>query len=520
MQKGTSDRQYNAGAFTSGSIDSKIFIRSLEGDFDFENTTLRASWSKIPKDASDTSTPTFTFDNSKSYIQPSNQYQWIPSTQRSMVPTDGAIAIGGINYDDPDGGVLLRQQSTYVSVNHQATGINTSDTLQLDIDVNFDIYFDSTVPTNYTVGTSSGKLKLCPGTPVYSPEWLEFNIEHFGASQGEYGLDTEVTGREFDAQIAAYDPTNPNVRKAVPANIGLEVELIELPTFDSFTTYSATNTYDRICQDSSIFKPWLNSAGTGTEKRFALFNTGDTTKPFPVSAIQNRFALHNSALRVWALETGPVGSRVVKSNSCTDLNGNCFKDLYANDTYYQSEAKCTTECNKGEAECYTCLKRYYGKPFCSRDNFSIRPDAIRLEVSDLNPNVRTLDVNDATMKTSTVKPMTLVANHPNYGVGLQAKKRNSTENALGYYIYDTKNTELAYETILPADRFKQDRFFGLLFDTATGAQCADKTHSNLKYNIVNGASQFPWQLKKANVGKYNLFLVDNDWTIVDQARYI
>lgn len=509
LQKGSGDRTF-ISHLDSGKIKSKIFIRSLEGDFPYVESNLKVTWNDVTMPPPSTS-PYFNFELAE--VQNPNIYDY--ETPLYIDSSSGVYYIG----IDRSGyhGVIDPFESLY-AISQFNSGNLFGKTVQVNAEVNASLALDETDPTSltsYTFSTSDGTLEMCDGTFAYNPMWYQFNIETAGSSANNYTLGTQVTGTDFNLQVVSYTKDTSDKYTIRTSYTGaMEVELFEVPSFQSLGTYDgAVYSFDRICEDSSNGKEW----GDG-QKKFSYFSN-DWRTSLPITAADNKYAMRNSGVRIWVLMADYDGDGILtdiaSGNNCTNTTGSCFKNLYANDAYYKTVDSCDTDCSSSSDEdCYKCLRANYSQPICSRDNFSVRPYGVELTARSMNTVIQRNDT------VSSLVHNLISGLLGDYTIQMVAKSANSID-PMGYYFrrLSTEAKDIPNDSSFDStltDSIKE--FFGLILDNTkinSGdiSKCADSTHKRFDADSSN------WKLENDNVGNYDVELIDKDWTIVDQARY-
>ncbi len=509
MQKDATDRTFIPHK-NDGTLQSKVFIRSLEGDFPYVKSSMKAYWLDKTSPTS-SNPPELTFTDA--WVQNPDVYAYEEAEYIDNV--DGIYYIG----TDKSGsggekGVIEPFKSLYAISNFDADKLYGS-TLELNVDVTASLALDAddqTTLTEYTYSTSDGTLEVCPGTLTYNPMWYQFNIEKYNASPGDYALSTQVTGTDYTLQAVAYTKDGSGEYTVRTAFTGaIEVEPFEIPSFQSLGSYDENKyNFDRICEDSSNGKTWSDG-----QRRFSQFANSITTD-LPFSADDNKYAMRNAGIRMWALVADYNGDGklddIVQNNNCINTSGTCFKDLYANDPYYKTVDGCDTECGSSsiDEECYQCLRKFYSQPICSRDNFSVRPYGVELSAKS-----KALEIKKNDTLSSLIHNL-ISGVLDDYVVEMVAKSANDQANPAGYYFrrISSDARDVVNSTF---DTLKE--FFGIKFNNTlvnnSGdiTNCADSSHK--RFDVGTSG----WKLENDNVGNYDVVLVDKDWTLVDQARY-
>lgn len=503
MQKGSGDRTF-VSHLNSGKIKSKIFIRSLEGDFPYVESNLKVNWNDVTTPIPSTP-PYFNFDSAE--VQNPNIYDY--DTPIYIDQASGVYYVGV----DRSGyhGVIDPFESLY-AVSNFNSGNLFGKTIQVNAEVNASLALDETDPTSltsYTFSTSDGTLEMCDGTFAYNPMWYQFNIETAGSSANNYTLGTQVTGTDFNLQVVSYTKDTSDKYTIRTSYTGaMEVELFEVPSFQSLGTYDgAVYSFDRICEDSSNGKEW----GDG-QRKFSYFSN-DWRTSLPITAADNKYAMRNSGVRIWVLMADYDGDGILtdiaSGNNCTNTTGSCFKNLYANDAYYKTVDTCDTECSGSSDEnCYQCLRKYYSQPICSRDNFSVRPYGVELTAKSMTTEIQKNDT------ASLVTPNLLSGYAGDYAVEMVAKSKNNID-PIGYYFKKLadQSTNIANDALGDITEFLGLKFDNSKVNSGDYTKCADSNHKRFD------SSGSAWKLENGNVGNYDIVLIDKDWTIVDQARY-
>ncbi len=511
MQKGSSDRTFMPHR-DDGTLKAKVFIRSLEGDFPYLNSNLKVTWKDVTSSPS-SNPPNFTFNGA--LVQNPNVYGYdVPL----YIDSSSGVYYIGIDRSGYHG-VIDPFKSLYAISSFESHDLSSS-SVEMNADVNASLALDESDPsslTNYTFSTSDGTLEMCEGTFTYNPMWYQFNVENDGATAGDYSLGTQVTGTPYNLRVVSYtkDGSGEYTVKT-PYTGGVEIEPFEVPSFQSLGGYdSASLSFDRICEDSSNGKLWDNG-----KRKFVVFNNKNTM-PLGISALDNKYAMRNAGIRLWALTADYNGdgkfSEIALNNNCSDTDGNCFRTLYANDAYYKTVNTCDTACGGSSDEsCYQCLRKYYSQPICSRDNFSVRPYGVELTAKSINTEIQKNDTASSSIHNLISG---LVGDYTTHMV---AKSANNNVNPFGYYFrkLSTQTTNIANDASFDSTIVGSiTEFFGIKMDNSKlnipndPSKCVDSNHKRFE------PLDDDWILKNDNVGNYDIVLLDKDWTIVDQARY-
>ncbi len=446
-----------------------LLIRSLEGDFALNDAELTVS-------VVDPTMLSFIDGSVALAIHNINEYE-PAGTLVHDVTNYGFSLYFGEGASETQGGTLNANQSNYILFDYET---NTSQPRLLTsflFDVNFTVNYGSGPVTIYKHLDANSR---CPTSTLYAPEWGIFNVISDVTDPNSYSLVTQASNRTFDVHGIYYDSdyTTPK-----PITSDIEVELINANFFKSDTNASCNN------PDSNITVPVFTS-----------FSNSATT---PAISNNPDFAMRNSAFRIWYLEDNE--SKLVK-NTCGDrINESCYKTLY--DTEFAAfDTLCTTACDgtKTPGTCYRCLRKHYGKPLCSRDNFSIRPETFRIVINDNNNSSETAS-SFMVYQNNTAVPVDLAADY-NYSLSASATQYGS-DNPAKKYIQ-------AYGEAFPAGPIDENVTKVGLVSQFPSSYICDNTE-NRTYRIIFWDGQAVSDISHNNIGDYRLFLRDSEWTKVD-----
>jgi len=487
----------------------KIFIHNLESDFDLTDTRLKIHFDKKNKLA---------FKEDYATVSPPGINAYLPAVSTGP----GQIAIGEDNTDQ--GGLIGANISLYAKMGYKVLNPEAlSNHFDLEIKTKMQFSPDDP-PVEYTF-TSAGNasnanhIGLCPRDPVYHPVYERFNIERAESTFSQvpkvrYPLYTQMTGKDFNVSIASYggidfeDPLTVN-------ETTVELELIDAGNFDN----NSSAGYDNVCEEPT------SVAGSGT---FINFNNTDRVNvnlKTQLRGFNNNIALQSAAFRVWVLTKKDSNTssrkRVTVRHTCTDITKEkCFQSVY--NKYYKDDEDaqlglCAGACGSTSTGCYQCLKEYFATPFCSRDNFSIRPESFRVAIADTNESTdsnltetTTLSQNDSN---SVDTNLSLAAGYQ-YSLDINATCFGDQKRSLGYY----NNTFKSESNISNIAYITSRRVVApLLFNDVSA--CANKTHRTLGIKLQNGRIVGDKSIAHDNVGAYKFSIRDSNWTNVDQASY-
>jgi len=479
-------REIEVTAFPGENLELGIALQSLEGEIALEESNLTVFMS--PNDKLLFKEASVSPDSINAYIPVPDS--WVKKTPYVTIPT-------GENFN-ANGGTINANQVIFNDLKYD---FNTTDN---EVTTSFDLNLTVTMNLNgilirRSASTQNGTLPRCDQETGYHPIWAFLNIERRGSQNAtgdeKYLLYTQVSGRPFDIDITSYD-ANDQSTPVIIDNFSVELEMIDAEK------YSDSNQSIFTCREPS-------SIGNG---QMVAFPQGNTLTRIPVDQLVTPKAIRNAAFRLWYFEDA---NHTAVHYTCTTYNDSCYTSLYPStfkDVIDLPPYKCSTACNGGGG-CYECLKKFYAKPICSRDNFSVKPASYRIEVADNNQsddeNVYKKMIGD----NNTSDVLTLAAGYK-YILDGYATRYDTDTITEGYYItfIDTANNDLISKFTFNDAATCPDTSsidFGVAFRDG-------KIKYTFKGNYVFGSLN---QYTHHNVGKYFYHIEDNNWTIVDQDRY-
>ena len=447
-------------------LSTHLTLRSLEGDFDLNDVNITIT----------TNTDYLSYQDGSAGYSPNGirDYDPILPPQINGITADNSSFT--LNVGDGagvSGGTFTPLETHFLRFNHD---FNTSQS-SINTAISYVVHFT----TNYGSGPVEvtqvlNSSNLCSGSSYYAPAWGSFNIVDDAAGPNDYNLYTQVSGRNFDVKAVGYEadyvtPTN--------YNTNIEVEVYNVEFFKRDSNLSCMN------PDSNVSEPF-----------FVRFNNTDSVS---IPSLAFPIAKQNSAFRMWYL-TDTAGA-LVPHTAANRYDETYFENLYAAAASgpYTGDGHCNSQCTDGTASnCYQCLRKFYGQPICSRDNFSIRPETFRVTLSDA-----------ATIGTNSLATAYPLAASYDYQLAIAATLYGSDSPAEGY----VQSYAAAPAAVMAIDE-----------DLDTAASMINQFTGNAACNDIN-SEQFPfsfWQgaasnsaVKTRNVGDYKFHILDSEWTSVD-----
>jgi len=455
-------------------LTTHLTVRSIEGDFPLQNTTVTVN-SEIRYLTYTPGSAAYAGDSINAYLTmyPPELNVTAANTFRMSIGA-GATA---------DGGTIYPFETHYMRFQHDLNSSqeNFDTKLQITLDYTTD-YGSGPVPIHSVLNEDN----LCAGSHSYQPSWGIFNVINDDAPTDlTYNLRTQIVERPFNAKIVGYGGANYDDPTAT-FNTWIEVEVFNVDFFKRDSNLSCNN------PDSNIsipqFKRFNNSSFT---------MTNDTT--------YDR-ANKNSAFRVWYLED--ESGNLVNNQSANGNDDSYFKTtIYP--TNYATDGNCTTQCTTG-VDCYSCLRVYYGKPLCSRDNFSIRPESFNMVLSDNNQT--TNSTGNVNMRTNTQGLTVNTAGAYQYQLDINATKYGSNDAALGY-VQDFPSLTPNANGVIVLD-FDANHTSGV-FPTFTSNTNCNSFTATLNTEAFWHGERTSFNVTAPDVGAYTYHILDNKWTSVD-----
>jgi len=482
-----------------GEIAINASIKSMEGDFDLENSRLKVRFTPSDK---------VSFTGAK----------YSPNTVNTLIP---AIHTGTSTSQEPEiaiganatsnGGTIGRFERYFSEFKYDMTSDRLNGHFELDLNVTLDF---GSGPIYNLISSENNSLPRCDQNLTYNPQWGMFNIERTDSntydpvtqSELRFPLYTQVTGRDFDFSLVAYDAnaTPPYSRElTLSSDITVDVELIDASPYDDTGSFFT-------CQNTD--KSIIQTLPSGETSFFVTVPAGDTRVDLNNNNdIVTDTALRNAAFRMWLLVDE---NNTIISHHCAKNDDSCFETVYNSHLSAGDTNNYCSNCSSYAGGCYQCLRDHFAIPICSRDNFSIRPASYRTVISDVNESNQSTDPVRFLTKNDSLTTTTLSAGYQ-YRLEGNATQFGKDSFAKGYYrdFYTPSNNDLMSQlqfktTGTCADTNNTD--WGIHFENGEIYATIDGTEIELYSNNLH---------KHSNVGRYDYHIEDNNWTIVDQQRF-
>jgi len=391
---------------------------------------------------------------------------------------------------------------------------------------------DYDVEVNATLNYGSGDfwqimgLKRCDQNLTYSPTWVQFNIEQDfnnvpSDPTAHYSLPTRVAGRDFDYDVASYGKdTQGQYTQPISADgVTVDVEMIDIGDFDDNGSYFKCGNSD----PNIIIMPGKFSYFDNGQERITVNDPLDLSKTS---------ATRNATFRMWLLvdENGTL----LTSDRLYAKNENAHYAQVYDDVYRAQDVThlCTDACSSSTGYnytstrytnihygtdhkaqgCYACLRDKFAQPYCARDNFAIRPKAIRVDLGDKGVKATLNSIHIATNIDRSAEPNKDIRLAAEYPYELNMTTVNISDNKIGGYTTFDLYTGQKGLTSIPDKRFSS---MALVKFDGDASKCADTTHASLDLYFTNGFVST--ELNSTNAGAYSFEIWDSNWTTVDRA---
>ena len=489
-------------------IEVAIYIRNQESDLDAKGISLHTDMNKTIVKYEENTTY-ITGINSSIYIGPQGEYlsnndcnETGNTNRRVCRDTDGDVRIGlgsgGNGYNLQSAGKIGSGEYQYVKFNilPQVSGdINTS--LGLALDYYFTIEDENITIKDYELGT---RIPICPPATAYLPEWGIFNIisKNYIDTSGNIkaneedkynNLYTQVSKRPFSTLVAAYGPGNNYTADPVTdINTTVLVEIIDIGSFHDLNATCAN-------PDANVSQPIFVHVNANSNNHY-------TTSVPNMNKEYYNFAVRNAAFRIWYFTDGNDTLRenweaITKNNDHLTLEN--ISGLYDSNVHNKCKNYC--EPDSTSVICFKCMRNYYAKPICSRDNFSVRPEAIMIRFYDKNSTSINPLPTYSGISVIPIERIKLAAGY-DYSIEINATNHNDNNATRGY----TRHFHTAIS----------DVNLSLIWEpepTKVTSGCNDISSKDINIYMANGHKSFDFNLSQ--VGQYRLHAIDKDWTAPD-----
>jgi len=496
------DRNFTAS--NHGDVHISLGLKSLMTDYNMTKSKLRIFASPL--------------SFNKAAFSPDSINAYLPATYIHGSGTP-EIAIGHDITPTSNGGTIASKDRYFSKFTFNPPSQGGNIQFNFDLNVTIDTSEAQNNPLTYMLTSDPLKyndpegiykeLKRCPVSEVYNPTWGQFNVEridsdNFTNPNEKYPLYTQAAGKPFDFSVVAYDG-NSSIEKAIDKTT-VEVEVIDVSSYNDAETYFK-------CNDPA--HEIVTDIGDNGSIFVAFAPTGEDVSRIDNAVVVDK-ALRSAAFRLWTLHDR---NGTLISHTCDSKADNiCFNRLYEEFLSNEDAEKYCNNCATYPEGCYECLKIYFGRPTCSRDNFSIRPTSYSIKVSDINES-------NLSATSPLFTELFIGNNHDD----------PSPHMLSAGYAYKIDAAATTYGTNDPVEGYTQD-FMGMgsrnlisnLGFKDSGPSCADEEDHALAMRFFNGMikgniddstdGSATNTYAHTNVGNYAYHIEDLNWTRVDQDR--
>lgn len=460
------------------------------------------------------------------YIDPSTKLatsgEFIPS---AISPTFATV--GDMDYlSDIDIGNLNNNDYFYLyySLDPQ---MSTMD-MPIKVNASYDLVLDSaTVPYILTL---SEEIPLCTSNSFdYTPAKGVFNIVHTNYYTNTstdpanpngteyYNLPTQVVNREGNFKVISMNPENLDQLQGVSTVVA--VEMIDAAAFH--TTDASCSEYDSSITprvwvvfennvtsaafDKTAIQAAIDEARTTLTTTSDFYKTATQNTAFRVSYNVAQDSNISAATNIY-VDKQSDGSLTMNNWQSAYYGESCAADMGGASNKIADNCRATGNNAQTLSHCMECVYGIRTKFVCSRDNFSIRPEAFSIKINDQDQTNTSSKVRIADDISAVTTPATyqvdLAAGY-RYNLEINATTHINSNAADGYTkTFDPSFTDSVWYTWQP---------------TGTPTGCNDESNSSIDMRFVNGVVNINSSLDQ--VGEYNLSIVDTTWTSVDSTLH-
>lgn len=486
-----------------------LYVRNLENsDLEARNVFL---------DITDINTSQAIYSSNSVKITSPNSISPLPVDDTNFVVADSFIK-------DIDIGTVRGKDYFYTQ--YQLMPSETTINMPINATMRYNLAFSDGTIIPFESSLGGEKLPMCGGAgSVYSPTWSIFDIVDanlYSTGNKKYNIPTQVARRPGYFNLVSFEPTDLTTHK--PVSTIVAVELIDAGAYH-VTSASCSETSSSISG-----KIWVTFGAGATGGDPSDVETLDIAGAiidelimqnpnYPITIPEDFYSVarKNAAFRVSYNVTNDNGEELVQLSGGDDawqiLNftqlvqdiGECSSPVLHNPNTDQLTTNVATACgNSGGgsgsaldnwqlARCNECIYGYRTKYVCSRDNFSIRPEALDLKIFD-RPG----------------------------GAGPEVQLAKVSNAAVGYtYHYDI--TATSHTSNLPTTGYTQyfndgtDANLSFVWSPLPGRDvsgCAN-TGPQSPYLYMNNGLDQNADGNSSRLGRYDIKLIDREWTKVD-----
>ena len=517
---GTTPPRITGDILSGEDVEVKVFIRNLvASDVQVQNMVV---------DITDINASQATYISNTTRLAESSQIDARPKPVSESDINSASSYIKNINIHD------MKANDNFYLYYKLDPSVTTLD-MPLNVKLEYDLVFEGKVIQGYQtkIGEQEGQIPICSSSNFkYEPGKGIFNMVHnsfydldTGGENRYYNLPTQVVKRPGNFKIISLDPNNLDALNPVATMVS--VEMIDA------SAYHDTNT-SCLEEDSAIsekvYVMLYNDSTEDNEVTSTMFNqdaiqtamSNNLVVP-SISAPSDfyDYARENTAFRISYNLTNDGKDDLVKitegknpgqyqinfTELVQDL-GECAKDMDGNLNSSDRVAQwCGNNSDKLTAEdiavCMECIYGYNKRNVCSRDNFAIRPEAIKLKLDDQTQGNISIQVPIIDESGKTV-PQAYNGNlAAGYQYNIEAVAVNHIDN----------NPSQGYTKSLNDIDDDRSHYIWEPKSAITPNACNDENNIITPVGFNHGVVDTNTTAEQ--VGEYRLHLIDKSWTSVD-----
>lgn len=365
---------------------------------------------------------------------------------------------------------------------------------------------------DYVLGGAN--VPMCVPDSAYTPALGLFNVvEHSTTNtpNTSNNLKTKISRKPFDVDVI-FDGVPTTWTNDKPTATVSSTVLVEMVDVDAFGDINASCANPDAAVSKAIFVPvtFTNANAPAYQTLVAKQNSD-----------YHNFAVKNGAFRIWYFTDKSNALRDWKPIGLSDANKTITGIDSTGTKLYDAASHpiCQSSCSTATSlTCFNCMKTNYAKPLCSRDNFSVRPEAFDIRIKDYNATV----VSDLSRDVYGMSPdkntTTIPATQPQMNLAA-GYDYHCDINATGY---EQSNSGLVAVPLYTRHFKGMDTSFTakLLWNSGlSNAVCNDVASNDVTLDIENGRVA-DVSLSLNQVGQYRMSLMDKSWAKVDQQNRI
>lgn len=457
-------------------------------------------------------------------------YVTYPNSIIKTLQIDSSLTIAAdkSSVEDINIGVVdsLEYFYTYLSLN------TTTSTLDMPLNVRINYDLKSSAASNLTLNIPYDAylkdMDICTGSSEYNPGKGIFNIVHDNYVNGTlssgyyYNLPTQVVSREGNFKVISMDPDDLDARKGTSTMVG--VEMIDVSAFHDTNASCQEQassisdiiwvTFDNNTSITNFDKDAIQAAispNNNISSSSEFYKNSRQNTAFRIS--YNVTSDGNESLIQHTWDSSNDTYKILNFSQLVQNIGTCAQTVqYPTGNHTTPTIQVSNACgNSGNflsrahyQACQECLYGINTKMVCSRDNFSIRPEAFMLHINDQNQTNTTSQSRLTTNYSGIVgatAPVINMASSYDYNIEINATNHVDNNASSGYIqFFDSSPSNTAKYIWEPRS-------------SITTNACNDEDNKTVPIIFMNGLVDTTNSVNQ--VGEYRLNILDTIWTTVD-----